>query len=151
MAEEVKIAFIIVTYNSGDYLEQCICSIKKRCYLKSYKIVVVDNMSTDKTCEIANNHEGVQLIINPENLGFGTANNIASKSIKADYYFLFNADAYFEGTFDFTRMLEVFENDSKIAILSARLEYPDGSSQTSSFTFSTPSKWFVQCIPFYNL
>ena len=45
------ISVIIPTYNSQNFIQACIDSIKKQKY-KNFEIIVVDQSSTDKTPEI---------------------------------------------------------------------------------------------------
>lgn len=90
------IYFVIATYNGSKFIEKCLASISK-CDTE-YKIVVVDNCSTDDTVEIIKSKfPHVNLIASPDNLGFGKANNIGiKKSLEegAEYVFLLNQDAY---------------------------------------------------------
>lgn len=87
---------IIVTYNGVKWIEKCLNSIKNSKY--ALKVVIVDNKSTDQTCEIiADKYPEFQLIKSEENLGFGKANNIGIEiayKAGADYFFLLNQDAY---------------------------------------------------------
>lgn len=51
------VSIITPTYNSGNYLEECILSIKNQSYSK-YEHIIVDGGSTDDTLEIIRKHEG---------------------------------------------------------------------------------------------
>lgn len=87
---------IIVTYNGVKWIEKCLNSIKSSKY--PLKVVIVDNKSTDNTCEIiTDKYPEFQLIKSKENLGFGKANNVGIENAYktgADYFFLLNQDAY---------------------------------------------------------
>ena len=91
-----KVVTIIVTYNGAKWIEKCITSVALSTVYTD--IIVVDNCSTDNTCEIVESVPfPVVLIKNTENKGFGSANNIGLKQAfneKADYVFLLNQDAY---------------------------------------------------------
>ncbi|WP_369855131.1 glycosyltransferase [Candidatus Thalassolituus haligoni] len=144
------ILFVLVSYNSEQYIEDCVRSIMKLSMDGDVKIVLVDNASTDRSVEIANAIEGLDVIELPENLGFGVANNIACNRYCSDFYFIFNIDAYFDGEFNLARVISVFDAYDDVAIVGTKLVYPDGSPQTSSFTYSTPSKWIKQIFPFFG-
>lgn len=144
------VAFVIVSYNSEKYIRKCLQSILELTTKCRVSVVVVDNDSTDSSLSIAQEFQAVKTVKLDRNMGFGCANNAGCNLVDADYYFIFNVDAYFEGDFDLDRMIDVMEEHADVAISSARLCYPDGSSQTSSFTYSTPSKWVKQVVPAYS-
>lgn len=87
---------VIATFNGESWIQKCISSLQSSDI--KVNIVVVDNKSTDKTCEMVRNQfPDVELIQNSKNLGFGQANNIGIKRVlqkKADYVFLLNQDAW---------------------------------------------------------
>lgn len=91
---------IIVTYNGmrNDWIDKCLRSLKKSSYPTN--IIVVDNNSSDDTCEfILSNYQHITLIQNKVNKGFGGANNQGIElalNREADYVFLLNQDAYIE-------------------------------------------------------
>ncbi len=85
---------IIVTYNARPWINKCLNSID----FEKYKVVIIDNFSTDDTVAIVNNgFPEVILFQQTKNLGFGQANNIGiSYALKhgAEHVFLLNQDAY---------------------------------------------------------
>jgi len=95
---EQSICVIIVSYNFETWIDRCIPSIQASTLPAT--ILVVDNASQDRTCEIIRNrYPEVILIENKENLGFGKANNIGMRyALKKgfDYVFLLNQDAWLE-------------------------------------------------------
>ena len=77
---EIKIDIIIVTYKSRKWISNCLKSISKSNYPKErISVVIVDNSSSDGTCEMLDNYNSpfgsFKLIRNEKNLGFGKANN----------------------------------------------------------------------------
>lgn len=93
----MKIATIIVTYNGASWIEKCIKSLLSSS-MKT-EIWVIDNCSSDQTVPIIKTYEGIRLIENKDNLGFGKANNIGltlAIQEEADYVFLLNQDAWIE-------------------------------------------------------
>lgn len=93
-----KVCVIIVSYNFEPWIYKCLNSLRSSTL--KLNIVVVDNSSQDKTCEIIKNEfPEITLFENKQNLGFGKANNIGIEyAIKNgfDYVFLLNQDAWIE-------------------------------------------------------
>lgn len=83
----IKIAFIILTWNSEKYINNCIKSILDLNFSKIY-ISIVDNGSTDSTLEILENLRSdkknvyLNLIKLKNNLGTTISRNLAIKEVK---------------------------------------------------------------------
>ncbi|MYM65131.1 glycosyltransferase family 2 protein [Pseudomaricurvus sp. HS19] len=151
MTEGVQLSVVIVTFNSEQYIENCILSLEHLVLKNGVKVVVVDNASSDRTLEIVGRHSWVSLVPLKENLGFGTANNIGCRHISADYYFLLNADAFLNPDVDMFRVINFMQSEKDVAVCGLKMVYPDGATQTSSYTFSSAGKWLVQVLPgFYR-
>jgi GT2 family glycosyltransferase len=134
----VKLSFIIANWNGGDLLKRCIASIADFPPVIPCEIVVVDNASTDGSCEwlrsLAENKSPagipLRLIENKENVGFGRANNQAFAASKSDFLFLLNADAELTaGACD--TLIETLSSSDKIGACGPRLLNSDGSLQPS--------------------
>lgn len=92
----MDVSVVILTFNSEDYIKNCLDSIFEHTKNVDYEVIVVDNQSTDKTVEIAKGFGNkVNLIISPENGGFAKGNNLGIKVSKGKYALLLNADTYF--------------------------------------------------------
>ena len=75
----MKVYVIIVNWNGQKLLPDCLSSLQKQSY-SNFKIVVVDNGSTDESINLVKTHfSDVHLISLPQNLGFGKSNNIGIK------------------------------------------------------------------------
>jgi len=90
------IYIIILNYNGQKDLRECLDSIFKQLKYLSYKVVVVDNASTDgSVAMIKNKFPQVKLIKNKKNLGFAEGNNVGIRYAlkqKADYILILNND-----------------------------------------------------------
>jgi len=71
-----KVSVIVCSYNGGQTLEACLCSLKKIDY-PSYEVIVVDDGSTDNTKEILEMHPWVKTI-HQDNQGLSVARNIGA-------------------------------------------------------------------------
>jgi GT2 family glycosyltransferase len=69
------ISIILVTYNSGKFIESCLDSIFSQDF-KDYEVIAVDNSSTDKTKSIiGTKYSNIILVENTENFGPCKARN----------------------------------------------------------------------------
>ncbi|MCW3985541.1 MAG: glycosyltransferase [Candidatus Bathyarchaeota archaeon] len=57
-----QVSVIIPTWDSQEYIEDCICSILNQSY-KNIEIIVIDRFSTDDTLEIVKRHRGVRILL----------------------------------------------------------------------------------------
>jgi len=92
------ISIIILNYNAGELLENCLNSVFKSNY-KNFEVIVVDNVSTDnshKKCK--EKFEKIQLIENLENFGYCEGNNIGIRKSKGDFIVILNPDTIVEPT-----------------------------------------------------
>lgn len=104
---------VIVTWNGMKWLKECMDSIRRSTV--PVKTIVIDNGSTDDTCDfISRNYPEVILCRAGKNLGFGQANNVGIRYAYdngADYVYLLNQDAYIYPDM-FERLLAVAEDPS---------------------------------------
>ena len=87
--------FVVVTYNSKDYIVKCLDSI--RLFEPASKIIVVDNCSKDNTLDLLKEFPEIIIFENKANLGFGKANNVGIQHAMdsgAEFIYLLNHDAY---------------------------------------------------------
>ncbi|MFD2917456.1 glycosyltransferase family 2 protein [Psychroserpens luteus] len=131
----MKVYVIIVTYNGAPWIDKCLGSLRNSTI--PLNVLVIDNNSADNSRDlITQNFPEVELILSPENLGFGRANNIGLKRVKddkANFAFLLNQDAWIE-----PNTIEILVNnankDKTFGILSP--VHLDGSGNSLDFNFS---------------
>ena len=128
------ITFIIVTWNNNDVIIDCIDSIYKFC--KNFKIIIVDNNSSDNTVEVVNekNYNNCKVIELEENLGFAKGNNIALKYVKTPYICYLNPDTILVEDIIIPSVKSI-ENDKNIGIVACKLLYKNKKLQASTFNF----------------
>lgn len=137
-----KISIIVLNWNNEKDTLQCLGSLAFLDY-PDYKIILVDNGSTDGSPEkIKNKFPLVELIINQENLGFARGNNIGiEEAVKdhSDYVLLINNDTTVEPDF------------LKILVTSMELDKSVGIASPKIMFYSQPQRiWFIggQYLPF---
>jgi GT2 family glycosyltransferase len=92
---------IILNFNSVGETLNCLESLSKITY-SNYKIVIVDNASTDGSKEKLETLADIKFIINTQNLGYASGNNLGIKyalDCSADFICVLNNDVEVEANF----------------------------------------------------
>jgi GT2 family glycosyltransferase len=89
----MDVSIILVNYNTKQLTIDCLESIYEKTSGVDFEVFVVDNASQEDSIEsIKEAFPQVKLIKNPENIGFGRANNVGIKKSVGRYVFLLNTD-----------------------------------------------------------
>lgn len=125
--EKDNVYIILVNYNGSKETIECIESIKKNESNCNYKIIVVDNNSTDNSIEMLSNISDIHIIKSKNNNGFAKGNNIGIEyalNEGANNILLLNNDTIITKN-AISRMLEVLKQSQDIGIVSCRIMYDD--------------------------
>ena len=90
------VSIVILNYNAGDLLIDCIDSIQNSNY-KNFEIILADNVSKDnshKKCK--EKFPDIKLIENSENLGYCEGNNVGIREAKGQFVVILNPDTIVE-------------------------------------------------------
>src|SRR5690348_5841703 len=87
----MDLSIIIVSYNSGRDLTTCLASLRRDPPSASHEIIVVDNHSSDDSCEVAHRAHATVIAL-PDNRGFAAANNAGIHVSRGDVLLLLNPD-----------------------------------------------------------
>lgn len=147
----MNISIIIVNYNTGKLLAECIASIYKYEDGNKIEIIIVDNNSSDNSAELIKNitekYSGVSGIFLKTKVSFSAANNIGYESSKGEFILIMNPDIIFiEPVLD--RLTEIFIHNSSAGAVSPMLIGTDGKFQRRYFQ-RYPS--VLQFIYFYSI
>ena len=96
MNESPLVSIIILNYNAGELLLNCVDSLKKSTYT-NLEILIVDNISSDnsqKKCK--EKFPDIELIQNDENLGYCEGNNVGIRKAKGKFIIILNPDTIIE-------------------------------------------------------
>ena len=115
---------LILTHNGWEYTKQCIDSIKRNT-LASYKILVIDNGSTDETVQELRKDRHIFQIENSCNLGFPKGFNTGLVLIDTPYFVLSNNDVVVTKTW-LARMLYSIHKDKDLMLLGPRSNHVSG-------------------------
>jgi hypothetical protein len=80
------VAVVIVTWNSEETIGHVLTG------LEGYEVVVVDNASSDATCDMVREFAHVKLIASTENRGFGWGCNCGAEATSAERLLFLNPD-----------------------------------------------------------
>lgn len=86
-----KVTIVIPNYNGKALLENCIRTLEEQTY-SDFKILIIDNGSTDGSLEIKSDLLDMEVIALGENTGFCKAVNLGIKKTKTPYVLLLNND-----------------------------------------------------------
>ncbi|MCY3782878.1 MAG: glycosyltransferase family 2 protein [Chloroflexi bacterium] len=83
---------VVLTYNSGAFIDRCLNSVLDTDY-PAFDVTVVDNDSTDGSVRnLRRDFPGVALVETGANLGFSRGNNLAMREATAPFIALLNPD-----------------------------------------------------------
>ena len=96
MNKKSLISIIVLNYNAGKLLLNCINSLKKSTY-QNIEILVVDNISSDDShTKCKKQFPDIKLIQNRKNLGYCGGNNVGIKEAKGEFIVILNPDTIVE-------------------------------------------------------
>lgn len=115
---EARVIGVVVTYNGRKWVDLCLPSLLQNQRVEG--VIVIDNGSTDGTCEAARRHGSrVRVQESGCNQGFGKANNVGIEqalAAGASHVFLLNQDAWIEPS-GIDKLLAYFEPNAGWGIL----------------------------------
>ncbi|HZQ84009.1 MAG TPA: glycosyltransferase family 2 protein [Acidimicrobiales bacterium] len=92
MAHRPSVDVAIVTYNAAGDLPACVAALRAQGDAVG-RVLVIDNASADGTATVAAGLDGVDVVVNPTNVGYAPAMNQAHAAATAPYLLSLNADA----------------------------------------------------------
>ena len=129
------ISVIIVTYNSEEFIEQCLDSVIANTKGDDFEIIVIDNNSNDRTVEIVyRKYKHIRLIRNSKNIGFAAANNKGISRAKGEFIYFLNPDSIIVNS-AISQMQEFLLKTPDAGAVGSRIEYFDGRLQLSCRKF----------------
>lgn len=147
------LSIVIVSHNHRDYLLKCLESLFRGNHNQDYKIIVVDNNSSDGTVESLpfRVKSKITVIRNKTNIGFAKACNLGINFTSSSYYLMLNPDIIVnKGSVE--RLLEFLKKNKSVACVVPLLKNLNGSIQYSCRKFPgwretllkrTPIRWFI--------
>jgi len=134
MEKEPPVSIIIVNWNGKESLMTCLSSLRKKTAYSNYRVIIVDNGSTDGSSEyIREEFPWIDLIVLNKNYGFSIGNNrgiaFALRKYDPRFVLLLNNDIEIIQENWLSKIVEITEKNDRIGIAGCRFLYPDGSLQ----------------------
>lgn len=143
MIAGVDVSFVILTWNSENYIVRCLESLFMSLEGTglSYEIFVADNGSSDSSPailkEYEKKHPGVFFnIFFNFNRGTTVSRNVALKRARGAYLCIMDSDVEVNSGL-FPKLLSVLHKDPKIGMVVPKILYPSGRLQKSTDCFPT--------------
>ncbi|MCH2342999.1 MAG: glycosyltransferase [Pseudomonadales bacterium] len=118
---------VLVFYNQAQLSLLCLRSLLEFADV-SFRLIIVDNNSSDETPKLLEHIENAHIIRNQENFGFVRAVNQAAEQVKTEYLLLLNNDAVIEEA-TLSTAINTLKSDSSIGAVGAKIKLLDGSLQ----------------------
>jgi GT2 family glycosyltransferase len=139
---EKKLSFIILTWNSEEYLERCISSVVEKCSSEKLncEIILIDNGSSDNCREMIISYqskypETLKSILLSHNTGTTYSRNLGLKEASGNYICILDSDTEFkEGSI---RNVLNRLKDKNVGIIAPKLILGNGTVQHSVKKFPT--------------
>lgn len=129
-----SVTAVVVVHNSAAVVGECLKSLSR-----AARVIVVDNASTDDTGAVARAAlPTVEIVENPRNMGYGTANNIGFEQSRTPYTLLLNPDAVVtEGALE--KLVAAAERYPQAAVLAPLLVGAEGRLELYAMGFGEKS------------
>ncbi len=138
------VSVLITTYNSARVLEACLSSLSQQDY-RPFEIIIVDNASSDGTCELlAPVEDRYRVFYNQTNVGFAAAQNQAIRQARGDWLLSLNADAILSPNF-ISELVSAGEADPHVGTVCGKLlRWKPGESPQHSQVIDSTGIYFLR-------
>jgi len=136
-----QVAIVIVNWNSGSQVRDCVDSIILHRNQLRVSTIVVDNASTDGSADLVEGLRNVELIRAGSNLGFARACNLGASLAKdAEYLLFLNPDAMLEAGV-LQRAVDFMDSASSAGIGICGVALQENSGHIARSCARFPSPW----------
>ena len=131
MTAQSTLGVVIVNYNAGPALTECVRSLY-RYNADIGHLIVVDNNSTDASIQqLQESMHGIHVLQNADNVGYAMACNQAADLLDTDYLAFVNPDCVFVEAV-MQPLMEQMAAVPKVAVCGCRVNNLDGNEQAGS-------------------
>lgn len=142
---EPELTVIVVSYNTRTLTLAALRTLLAETRHTHMKVVVFDNASSDGSADaIAAEFPQIELIRNPDNVGFARANNIVAAQTDTEWLLLLNPDTeVHDGAVD--NLMKFAREHPSAGIYGGRTVFPDGSLNIAS-CWQRITLWSLFCL-----
>ena len=120
------LSIVIVNWNTGALVRDCLATIARETTQVPYEIIVVDNASTDGSVELLRReYPAIQLISAQGNIGYAAGNNLALPRARGKYVALLNPDTLIHDR-ALERLVGALERTPRAGAVGPALRHPQG-------------------------
>ncbi len=122
MSNSKLVSVVIINFNSGKYIFDCIRALESQSY-NAVEIVVVDNFSSDGSSELLGNYISCipfKYYLLEKNMGASYANNYGIHKASGQFLLVLNADVFLDKLF-IEKCILAFEKQRKIGTVVGKL------------------------------
>ncbi|WP_243055521.1 glycosyltransferase family 2 protein [Pseudomonas sp. BP01] len=142
----MDIDVVIVNWNSGTQIRDCINSLKASITMGQARVIVVDNGSTDGSDQ-GLEQEGVRVLRTGANLGFARACNLGAAEGDAPFVLFLNPDAaVYPGTLDYVLSFIRSPRNAKVGVCGVQLEEENGHIARSCTRLPTTASFITHAL-----
>ena len=118
--DKMKVTIVIPNYNGKHFMEPCLASLKEQT-CQDYKVLVIDNASTDGSLEYMKEHyPKIEVIALDKNYGFSKAVNVGIQHSTTPYVILLNNDTTVDPHY-VEEMIKAIERSPRIFSVSSKM------------------------------
>ena len=118
--DKMKVTIVIPNYNGKHFMEPCLASLREQT-CQDYKVLVVDNASTDGSLEYMKEHyPKIEVIALDKNYGFSKAVNVGIQHSTTPYVILLNNDTTVDPHY-VEEMIKAIERSPRIFSVSSKM------------------------------
>jgi GT2 family glycosyltransferase len=145
----MDLSIIILNYNSANYLNKCLESIKKSDVGNyQYEVIIVDNCSTDNSIKLAKKIDilNIKYLELKTNKGFASGNNQGLKKIntKTRFVLFLNPDTLVQKD-TFKKMIEFFDQNQKVDAATCQIDLVLTNKMQPECHRGFPTPWNSFC------
>jgi len=126
--DQLAASIVIPVLNNAALTNRCLESIIKETAEGTYEVIVVDNGSDEPTQQLLAGVTNLRLIRNETNVGFVGACNQGAAAARGEFVVFLNNDTVVLPDW-LDPMLRLFERESRVGAVGARLVYPTAKLQ----------------------
>jgi hypothetical protein len=161
----LDLTIIIVNWNAGDMLRNCLASISNAPKSRKVDVIVIDNASADGSRDMASREfPEFQVINSGANLGFGKGNNLARSHVRTPLVLFLNPDTVVLGN-ALDEMASFLEAHPETGAVGCQMKDEDGTVQglglqwfpspwteflQLAFLSAGTQKWLARFLPTWN-
>lgn len=144
-----EVCAVIVSHNTRDLLARCLAAVLAQSDVDLH-VIVVDNASTDGSVRmVRESFPEVELVALEDNLGFGSANNVAFGRSRSEFVLLVNSDAFLAPG-ALSSLVDVARARPNAGAVGPRLHNPDGTLQRSAWPFPHAGRLLLEAFALHR-